>query len=512
MDDDLGYRIYALEKPLQPGDSLQLSFEVHVAPHGFRNNGADAFVVQNGSLLHESGLVACYRLSAESRARWCRRSKAVWTRPTARRPIARRSRGAPDPSRRRPDHLRGDRGDERGSGRRCAGGAPPHVDGRRATLLPLRHGCTHQQSVSVCSPPTTRVHEEQWSPSAGSGQAVAIQIFHHPGHAGNLGRMVASVRASLDHYTRQFGPYPYSYIRLIENPARGMGVATEAATVEYGEGFSLLNPGNGPQDLDLVFAVVAHGVARGWWGMQVAPADVEGAGLLDVSLETYSAMRVVEETLGPEHLRRYLLSMREGFSPPRTRAAPPLLRATDSFACSRKGPFALYAMREYIGKERVDDALRSLLEKHGSGVPPLPTSLDLYRELQAVTPDPFQYLLHDLFEKNTFWELVTERATAQQTAAGAWQVTLDVRARKVVVDEAGIETEAPMDDWIEVGVFGGAEKSEESRNPLYMQLHRIRSGSQTITVTVPGKPTGAGIDPNNLLVDRDPENNIKNVR
>ena len=303
--------------------------------------------------------------------------------------------------------------------------------------------------------------------------------------------MVASVRASLDHYTRQFGPYPYSYIRLIENPVRGMGVATEAATIEYGEGFSLLNPGNGPQDLDVVFAVVAHGVARGWWGMQVAPADVEGAGLLDVSLETYSAMRVVEETLGPEHLRRYLLSMREGFGPPRTRAAPPLLRATDSFSCSRKGPFALYAMREYIGKDRVDDALRSLLKKHGSGVPPLPTSLDLYRELQAVTPDSYQYLLRDLFEKNTFWELETERATAKQTRAGAWQVTLDVRARKVVVDEAGVETEVPMDDWMEVGVFDEGEP--------YLQKHRIRSGKQTITVTVPRKPTRAGIDPRHLL-------------
>ena len=123
--------------------------------------------------------------------------------------------------------------------------------------------------------------------------------------------------------------------------------------------------------MDVVFAVIAHGVARGWWGMQVVPADVEGAGLLGVSLETYSAMRVVEETLGPEHLRRYLLSMREEFSPPRTRAAPPLLRATDSFACSRKGPFALYAMSKYIGKERVDDALRSLLKKYGSGTPPL---------------------------------------------------------------------------------------------------------------------------------------------
>ena len=348
------------------------------------------------------------------------------------------------------------------------------------------------------------LHEEQWNPSAGAGQAVAIQIFHHPGHAANLGRMVASVRASLDYYTRQFGPYPYSYIRLIENPVRGMGVATEAATVEYGEGFSLLNPGNGPQDVDIVFAVVAHAVARGWWGMQVVPADVEGAGLLDVSLETYSAMRVVEETLGPEHLRRYLLAMREEFGAPRTRAAPPLLRATDSFSYSRKGPFALYAMREYIGKERVDDALRSLLKKYGSGVPPLPTSLDLYRELQAVTPDSYQYLLRDLFEKNTFWDLATERATAKQTSADAWQVTLDVRARKVVVDEAGIETEVPMDDWVEVGVFGEGEP--------YKEKHRIRSGQQTITVTVPRKPTRAGIDPENLLIDLDPENNIKDVK
>src|SRR6185295_4129373 len=115
--------------------------------------------------------------------------------------------------------------------------------------------------------------------------------------------------------------------------------------------------------------------------------------------------------------------------------------------------------------------------KHGSGVPPLPTSLDLYRELQAVTPDSYQYLLHDLFEKNTFWELETQRATAQQTEAGAWQVTLDVRARKIVVDEAGVETEVPMDDWLEVGVFDAGQ--------LYLQMHRIRSGKKTITVTVP---------------------------
>jgi len=216
-------------------------------------------------------------------------------------------------------------------------------------------------------------------------------------------------------------------------------------------------------------------------------------------------MRVVEEALGPEHLRRYVSSLRRQYGAPRSRAAPPLLRATDSLAFSRRGPFALHAMHEYIGKERVDGALRHFFEQHRSGTPPFPTSVDLYRELQAVTPEPFRSLLSDLFEQNTFWELRMDRATAQQTETGAWQVTLDVRARKVVVDEAGVTTEVPMDDWVEIGVF-------RDRDP-YLQKQRIRSGKQTITLTVPQKPTRAGIDPNHLLSELGEEDgNIKPVK
>lgn len=129
--------------------------------------------------------------------------------------------------------------------------------------------------------------------------------------------------------------------------------------------------------------------------------------------------------------------------------------------------------------------------------------MDLYRELQAVTPDQFQSLLHDLFEVNAYWELGTEQARAVQTAVGTWQVTLDVQARKVVGDEAGVETEVPMDDWVEAGVFGEGEP--------YVQKHRIRSGKQTITVTVPQKPARAGIDPRYLLVDWETDDNVKRV-
>ena len=349
------------------------------------------------------------------------------------------------------------------------------------------------------------VREDEW---IGPGQQVAIQIFHHPGHTRNLERIVRSAKASLSYYTAEFGPYPFRHVRFVEHPGRARGMHADGNTIDYREGFSLFNP-RAEQDLDLPFAVVAHEVAHQWWGTQLAYARVEGAGVLSESLATYSSMRLIEETLGPRQLRRYLRFLRLEYDRPRSPAMPPLLRATDSFLFYRKGPLVLYALGEYIGKERVHQALRRLLEKHGGGRPPLPTTLDLYRELTAVTPGTFHSLLRDLFEANTYWQLVAERATASQTGDGTWQVTLDVKARKLVVDSAGAEIEVPMDDWIEIGISGAdaqpsapdVSRGGDQDAPFPAQKHRIHSGPQTITVTTGHRPGVASIDPNRLLIE-----------
>ena len=168
----------------------------------------------------------------------------------------------------------------------------------------------------------------------------------------------------------------------------------------------------------------------------------------------------------------------------------------------------MYVLGKYIGKEKVNGALRRLLQKHSSGELPQPTTLDLYQELQKVTPDSLNYLLHDLFKKNTYWRLKTEQFAAKQTKAGNWQVTLKVQAHKVVVDSTGRENEVPMNDWLEVGIY---EETKGLNEPLYLQMHRIRSGEQTIKVTVPRKPERGGIDPNFLMIDLRLDDNIKQL-
>jgi hypothetical protein len=158
----------------------------------------------------------------------------------------------------------------------------------------------------------------------------------------------------------------------------------------------------------------------------------------------------------------------------------------------------------------VNGALRRLLDRHRSGRPPLPTALDLYRELRAISPASLRGLLADLFEANTFWELATENVDAQPLADGSWRVALDVRARKVVVDEDGAEQEVAMDDPIEVGAFADAADRGPGE-PLYLDTHRVRSGVQRITVTVPRRPARAGIDPRRLLIDVRGDDNLREL-
>jgi ABC-2 type transport system permease protein len=198
--------------------------------------------------------------------------------------------------------------------------------------------------------------------------------------------------------------------------------------------------------------------------------------------------------------------MREPDPWPPIRTGLPLLRALDPYAGYRKAPFALYALSRYVGEKQVNGALRTLLQKQGVGSAGRVTTLDLYRELKAATPDSLKPLLHDLFEVNTFWTFNTRKATAKQNAAGAWEVTFELDAKKIVADSAGRETDLPIRDLIEIGIFAPARAGEILGRPLYVEKHRIRSGVQTVTITVSERPARGGIDPYNLLDWEDGDN------
>ncbi|GAB3171494.1 M1 family aminopeptidase [Telluribacter humicola] len=519
LDEELGYRIYSLQKPLAPGDSVQMSFQMRIGSRGFSNAGVDASVVSNGSHIDSDDWmpVIGYQENRRLRDERDRQTYGLASRPE--RPSLYDEAARFDTRHADPMDFEAVVGTSKdqiavapGALHRTWTEAPSSGSGqeRRYFHYVTNAPISHEYAIFSAR---YAVREAQWIPAVTAGsdstaKPVTIQIFHHPTHDANVERMVKSVQVSLAYYSQEFGPYPYTYFRVLERPGPGRGMHAEAMTIDYPEGYSLMKPD--PGGLDLPYHIMAHEVAHQWWGFRLAPAAVEGTGLLVESFATYSAMQVVEETLGYEHLLKYLSQMRQEYEVPRSRAAPPLLRSNNRFMNYRKGPFALFALRHYIGKERVNNALRGML-KEIPAEPPLLTTLDFYRELQAVTPDSLHYLVHDLFAANTFWELKTENATAKQTPAGTWQVELDVEAWKVTVDSVGRETNIPIQDWIEIGVYAPRAEGEPSAKVLHLQKHRIRSGKQTFILNVPEQPARAGIDPNHLLIDLEMSDNVQKV-
>jgi len=90
-------------------------------------------------------------------------------------------------------------------------------------------------------------------------------------------------------------------------------------------------------------------------------------------------------------------------------------------------------------------------------------------------------------------------------------VTLDVTAKKMRADRDGNATEVAMDELVEIGVFAPAADDGPGA-PLYLERHQIRSGEQTITVTVPGEPARAGVDPDHLLIEVETADNVETVK
>jgi hypothetical protein len=170
----------------------------------------------------------------------------------------------------------------------------------------------------------------------------------------------------------------------------------------------------------------------------------------------------------------------------------------------------MYTLRSHIGEQAVNMALRRYLEKYRDAGPPYPSSLDLYAELRAVTPDSLGELLTDLFETVTLWDVRTQRAVVERSATGEYVVTLDVVARKLRADSVGNETEVPMDELVEIGVFepGG---DDIFGKPIQLERHRIRSGKQAIRIIVSHQPAWAGIDPYRKLIDRQGDDNVIRV-
>jgi len=366
-----------------------------------------------------------------------------------------------------------------------------------------------------------QVKKDKW-------KGVNLEIYYHKGHEYNLDRMMAGMKASLAYNSDNFSPYQHKQLRIVEFPS-GSFAQSFPNTIPFAGDAGFIADVDDTVDggIDYTYAITVHEVAHQWWAHQVIGADVLGATMLSESLSEYVALKVLEQQLGKPQMRKFLKKSLDDYLTQRTfeRKRENALMYNDGQGYIRyqKGSLVFYAMSDYIGENKLNNALKKYVEKVKFQEPPYTTSVDMVNFIREATPDSLQYVIKDMFETITLYDNRIVKASSKALDNGKYQVDIEFEVSKYRNDEKGRRffSEAgrdsitylpegktkpilslPLQDYIDIGIFAETEaEGNTTEKELYLRKHKITGIENTISIIVDEKPTEVGVDPYNKLID-----------
>jgi ABC-2 type transport system permease protein len=511
------YVIYTLDKPLAPGETTNMTFDVGYTSRGFLDGHERAELAYNGTFF-DSGYFPTIGYSQEEELT--------------------------DPRRRREEHLGAlemlpDRGDPHGS---VTNLFTPQADWihyrttvstsadqiaiapgylQKEWIANGRHYFTYDmgdvQTLDFFAYISGK-YEVTRDTYQGANGPVAIEVYHLPWHMFDVRDMIDASKAGLAFYEKAFSPYEFKQYRILEFPRYRSFAQSFPNTVPYSEGIGFIERMEKPTDIDFTYFVTAHELGHQWWGHQLIGGRVAGSNMMSETLAEYSALMTMRHRYGDDNMHKFLKFELDRYLRGRgaeVRKEQPLAQVQqEAYVWYQKGGQIMYALSDYIGENKVNLALHNFLMRYRyanagtSPSVPYPDTRELVAALREQTPQDLQYFIDDSFENIVLYDNRAESATVSETPDHKYKVTLTVEAHKKKSDGSGNETPMKMNDLVDIGVFTGPRETEK---PLYLQKQWVHDGKQTFEIVVDKMPSRAGIDPLNKLIDRDGEDNETDV-
>jgi len=509
-DEKFGYRIYRFDRPLAPGAGVPLIFTSRIWHRGFRAGRPATDIIANGTFVNNydfAPLIGMDRNGLLSE-RVKRRRQGL--------PAELRPAKLEDMSATRENYIHADW---------VMSDITLTTDADQTPIAPGNQvsdaTANGRRTARFVSPAPIlnffSIQSARYEVASEVHNGLKLSVYYHPGHDWNVPKMLRAMGLALDYYRAHFGPYQFNYARIIEFPGYSSFAQAFAGTMPYSETIGFNANTDDPEKIDFTAYVVSHEMAHQYWAHQVVGADMQGGTSTSETLAQYSALMVMKHVYGPDKIRRFLKYELDNYLRSRAGEAVeevPLERVENQgYIHYRKGAVAMYLLQQRLGEDAVDRALSRFLATWRFKGPPYLRSVDLIQEFrkEAKTPEQ-QQLITDLFEKITLYDLKVKDASTKKDATG-WTTTLTVDAGKYYATGKGVESKASLAEPIEVGLFTARPGlgAFSSKDVVLIERRPLRNGQQRIVLHSAKKPTFAGVDPYNFYIDRNSDDNVKDV-
>lgn len=509
-DKKFGYRIYRFDTPLAPGASTTMTFTSRIWNRGFRAGGPATNVIENGTFTNNSDFAPVIGMSRQGLL--SDRAK-------------RRRNGLP------PELRMAKLEDLSATQRNYIGADWVNSDITLTTdagQTPIAPGNLvsdvtkgNRRTAHFVSPAPIlnffSIQSAAYQVARRDHNGIQLSVYYQRGHEWNVPKMLNAMGNALGYYRANFGPYQFNYARIIEFPGYASFAQAFAGTMPYSESIGFNAKTDDPEKIDFTSYVIAHEMAHQYWAHQVIGADMQGGTLTSETLAQYSALMVMKHRFGPDQIRRFLKYELDSYLSNRKGEAVeelPLERVENQgYVHYRKGSLVMYLLQERLGEAAVNRALARFVAQYRFKGAPYLRSTDLIAEFrkEAKTAEQ-QQLITDLFERITLYDLKVVDAKTRRDATG-WSTQLTVAADKFAATGKGAETKTKLAEPIEIGLFTARPGLGKfaAKDVVVMERRPIRSGIQLLMLHSKIKPTFAGIDPYNYYVDRNSDDNVKEV-
>ncbi|MTI87517.1 MAG: hypothetical protein FH748_06065 [Balneolaceae bacterium] len=486
-DDALGIFEYTFDSPVYPGDTVTLAFSVD-GKHKGLYSGND--LVDNGSYIHlrDFSPYLGYTTSREITDK-----------------TERKKRGLPERVEEKPSDADFEVM-EAGFGR-------VHFDAvlsvpasqRGVTVGSLKKQWTengrnyYRYKTQFPVAPAITYQSAAYASSQEDYQGVSLEHYYHPDHHFNNHTIMTSTKQTLDYAEQEFGKYNRDHLRIAEIPAVwGFGGYAPAGTINMVENRLYLVDERDPAAFSLVAKRTIHEVAHQWWGHILSSQNISGGAIFVEGFAKYTEAVVMEKYYGMPSLFQLSESANHRYFNGRSYASTPeqplYLEQGEAYMLYGKSYIVMYALKELIGEQQLNQVLKTLVSRHRNEVDATVSSPEFLDELYAVTPEKHHTLIDDWFKKIITYDLSVNEVDYTQRADGSYDITLTIEAKKFESVD-GIESPVLMDEPVPIGLFTEHPSQASKEQIILFEARTIKDGKQQLTTQVDTLPRYVAIDP-----------------